>query len=165
MTELLPIEIVYVILVVGGYELLRWRLLTATHEFRTRAGCEADRWAEDPRAHPDMRTFLPAVADKAYRPLTPWIVLAGWTVALFMPLRRLRDIEVSDDPEVAGEITVLRSKLFFAAVLTSPLACVLAAVVLTAGLLLRGSVEALARSVAAAGNRVFAGAARSSHPA
>ena len=165
MTDAVLIKIAYLVAAVIVYELLRWRLLEATHEFRTRAGCEADRWARDSRVHPQMRALLPAIADNAYRPMTPWLVLLGWTVALFLPLRRIRDIEVSDEPEVADRIMVLHAKLFFAAILTSPLACVLAAFVLTAGLLLRGSVEALARYMAAAGDMIFAGAAARSRPA
>ena len=159
MTDAVLIKIAYLVAAVIVYELLRWRLLRATHEFRTHAGCEADRWAEDSRVHPTMRALLPAIADNAYRPFTPWRVLLGWTVTMFMPLRHLREIELSDDPEVARKIMVLHSKLFFAAILTSPLACVVAAVVLTLGLLLRGSVEALARYVAAAGDKFFASAA------
>ena len=158
MTDAVLIKIAYLVAAVIAYELLRWRLLRATHEFRVRAGCEADRWAEDSRVHPKMCALLPAIADNAYRPFTAWRVLLGWTVAMFMPLRRLREIELSDDPEVARKITILHSKLFFAAILTSPLACVVAVVVLTMGLLLRGSVGALARYVAAAGDRFFAGA-------
>lgn len=165
MTDAVLIKIGYLVAAVAAYELLRWRLVLATHEFRTRAGCEADRWAADPRVHPRMRTTLTAIADNAYRPSAPWIVLAGWVVALFMPPGRLRNAEVSDEPEVAGAIGALHAKLFFAAILTSPLACALAVVVLAAGLLLRGSVESLARYIAAAGDRFFSGAAGYSRPA
>ena len=165
MTDAVLIKIGYLVAAVVAYELLRWRLVLATHEFRTRAGCEADRWAADPRVHPRMRTTLTAIADNAYRPSAPWIVLSGWVFMLFLPPGRLRDTEVSDEPEVTVAIGVLLAKLFFAAILTSPLACVLAVVVLAAGLLLRGSVEALARYVAAAGDRFFANAAGYSRPA
>lgn len=157
MTEPVLIKIATVIGVIFAYGLIRWRLMTATHEFRVHTGCAADRMAEDPRVSPDTQATLKHLADMAYRFFTPWLVLLGIIVATFLPLRRRRPAEVSDNAEVAGEVGLLKLKLVIALITTSPLACALALPVLALGLLLRGSVEALAGYMATAGDRFFPG--------
>ena len=165
MNDPVLIKIAWAIGVVIAYGLLRWRLMAATHEFRVQAGREADRLAADPRVPPETQAMLTRLADKAYGFFTPWLVLLALIVAMTFPLRESRRTGIADDGEIAADVVEVKRKLVVALITASPLACALAAVVLTIGLLLRGSVEALARSVAAAGNRVFAGAARSSRPA
>ena len=157
MTEPVLIKIATVIGVIFAYGLLRWRLMTATHEFRVRAGCAADRMAEDPRVSPDTQAKLTRLADMAYRSFTPWLVLLALIVAIFLPLRSRRSAEVSDNAEVAGKVALLKLKLVIALITTSPLACALAVLVLALGLLVRGSVDALASYMAAAGDRFFPG--------
>ena len=157
MTEPVLIKIATVIGVTFAYGLIRWRLMTATHEFRVHTGCAADRMAEDPRLSPDMQARLTRLADMAYKSFTPWLVLLALIVAMFLPLRSRRSVEVSDSAEVAGEVASLKLKLVIALITTSPLACALALPVLALGLLLRGSVEALAGYMATAGDRYFPG--------
>ena len=157
MTDPVLIKIATVIGVIFAYGLLRWRLMTATHEFRVHAGCAADRLAEDPRVSPGVQARLTRLADMAYGSFTPWLVLLAFIVAMFLPLRNRCFAEVSDNAEVADEVALLKLKLVIASIATSPLACALALPVLAIGLLLRGSVEALASCMAAAGDRFFPG--------
>ena len=148
-----------------AYGLLAWRLMAATHEFRVRAGRDADRLAQDPRVSGGERATLTRLADAAYGFFTPWVVLLASIAAISLPLREYRRADLAEDAETAEEVARTKSKLVIALISTSPLACALAVVVLAAGLLLRGSVESLARYIAAAGDRVFAGAAGYSRPA
>ena len=129
--------------------------MRATHEFRVRAGCEADDWAQDPRVNPDVRASLPVLADMAYRPSAPWLVLLGLLVVMVVPLRKLPDIRISDDADVVAKIVLLKLKLVFAPIATSPLVCVLAAVVLMVGLLVHSSVGTVRDNISAAGDRFF----------
>ena len=166
MNDPILVKIAWVFGVVIGYGLLRWRLMLATREFQLRAGCEADDWAADSRVAADARRSLTRLADMAYRPFTPWLVLLALTVATVLPPWRPRDSHVSDDAGVAAEVSRVRLKLVFALVTTSPLACVLAAMVVAVGLLLRGSVSAAGRYISAAGDMFFLGAGTGrSHPA
>ena len=155
MIEPVLIKLSYVIAAVFAYGLLRWRLMQVTHEFRVRVGCEADRWAEDLRVNPMIRTSLMGLADMAYRPVAPWLILFGLVVAVFLPLRKLPDIRFSDSAEVTSVVVQLKLKLLFALITTSPLACILAVVVLMIGLLMHSSVSAIGDSVSAAGDRFF----------
>ena len=161
MTEFLPIEIVYLAIVVVAYEALRWRLLVVTHEFRVRAGCEADDWAGDSRVEPHARATLSALADGAYRPATPWLVLLALVVAIGVSPWTPRRVEISDEAEVAAKVELLTWRLILAALATSPLACLFAAtillVALLASLVLSGFVGAVANYMAVAGDRFFRG--------
>ena len=143
MTEPVLIKIAFIIGAVIAYGLLRWRLMQATHGFRIQAGCEADRLAEDPRVHPRARASLSGLADLVYRPAAPWLLLILLVVAMLQPVRKLRDVRLSDDAETAAKIALLNTKLIFASITTSPPACVLAIVVLAMGLLARSSVGAV----------------------
>ena len=166
MTEPVLIRIACVVAAVVAYGLLRLRLMRATHEFRVRAGCEADDWAQDPRVSPDVRTTLRALADMAYRPAAPWLVLLGMLVGTILPLRKLSDTRISDDAAVATKIVLLKLKLVLALIATSPVVCVLAGVVLMIGLLVHSSVGAVRDNISAAGDRFFPGAsAEYSHSA
>ena len=148
-----------------AYGLLAWRLMAATHEFRVRAGRDADRLAQDPRVSDGGRVTLTRLADAAYGFFTPWVVLLASIVAISLPLREYRRAYLAEDTGVAREVALAKSKMVIALISTSPLACALAVVVLAAGLLLRGSVEALTRYIAAAGDRFGAGTAGYSRPA
>ena len=151
MAEPVLIKIVTVVAVVIGYGLLRWRLMVATHEFRTRAGCEADRLASDPQVGDEMRATLTALADAVYRPVTPWIVVTVLTIGMLWPVGALRKVELPDDAEIAKRIVRSKLRLIFALLTTSPLAFILAIVVLVAGLLIHSSVNAVIDIVSAAG--------------
>ena len=153
MTDPALIKIAYAFAAVIVYGLIRWRLMRATHEFRVQAGCEADRWAENPKVEPRIRASLSGLADMAYRPLTPWALLIGFIVAMFLPSGKFRDLRISDDEEIVQEIVKLKLRLFFALIATSPLACLLAAVILAIGLLARSSVSAIGDRVSMAGDR------------
>lgn len=155
MTEPVLFKIACVIGAVIAYGLLRLRMMKATHEFRIRVGCEADRWAEDPRVDLMVRASLTSLADMAYRPVTPWLVLFGLIVAVLLPLHKLPDVRFSDDVEVVSVVVRIKLKLLFALIATSPLACVLAVTVLMIGLLVRSSVSAVRDSISAAGDRFF----------
>ena len=155
MTEPVLIKIAWVIGIVIAYGFVRLRMMKATHEFRIRVGCEADRWAEDHRVDPRVRASLTGLADMAYRPATPWLVLSGLIVAVLLPLHKLPDIRFSDDAEVVSAVVQIKLKLLFALIATSPLACVLAVTVLMIGLLVRSSVSVVRDSISAAGDRFF----------
>lgn len=151
MAEPVLIKIVTVVAVVIGYGLLRWRLMVATHEFRTRAGCEADRLASDPRVGDEIRATLTALADAVYRPAVPWIVVTVLTIGMLRPVGAFRKVELPDDAEIARQIVRSKLRLIFALLTTSPLAFILAIVVLVAGLLIHSSVNAVIDIVSAAG--------------
>lgn len=157
MTESAWIEIGYIVVGVAVYALLRWRLMRATHEFRVQTGCEADRWARDSRVEPAIRTSLAGLADMVYRPFTPWLVLLGLTVAMLLRRRTIErfhnSLTISDDPDVAATVVRLKLKLLLASITASPLACVFAILVLTLGLSVRSSMDALRERVSMAGDR------------
>lgn len=158
MTESAWIEIGYIVAGVVVYVLLRWRLMRATHEFRVQTGCEADRWARDSRVEPAIRTSLTGLADMVYRPFTPWLVLLGLTVAMLLRRRTIErfhnSLTISDDPDVAATVVRLKLKLLLASITASPLACVFAILVLTLGLSVRSSMDALRERVSMAGDRL-----------
>ena len=151
MVEPVLIKMIAVIAVVVGYGLLRWRLMVATHEFRICAGCEADRLASDPRVGDEMRASLTALADAVYRPAAPWIVLTVLTVAMFLPVDALRNVELPDDAEFSMRIGRSKLRLVFALLTTSPLAFILGVIVLMVGLLIHSSVNAVIDIISATG--------------
>ncbi len=154
MTEAVLFKIGCVFAVVVGYGLVRWRLMQATHEFRVRAGCDADRWAADPRVPEKVRRSLRGLADGMYRPMTPWIVALGILIAVSMPHGRFgREFEAtmrSLDPEVREDVVRLNIRLAFAAAAASPLASLAVGLILLAGLLVGRSVEAVGKRIEAA---------------
>lgn len=156
MTEPVLIKIACVVGAVVAYGLLRWRLIQATHEFRVRTGCEADRLAADPLVGPRMQRSLSGLADLAYRPAAPWILLIGLIVAVVFPIHKFFDIGLPDDPEVLEKIVRLKLRLIASLITTSPLACVLAIVVLVTGLLVRHSVGTIKVRISAFDVPLFA---------
>ena len=157
MTEDVLIRIAWVLAVVLAYGLLRWRVMHVTHGFRVRVACEADRRAEDSRVDPRIRESLALLADAAYRPATPWIILLGLSVAPFLPLGRSHDVRLSDGVEIAAELVKLKLKLLLALITTSPLASILAMLVVIAGLLVRSSISTIGERISEAGDRFFPG--------
>ena len=157
MTEPILTRIAWILASVLAYGLLRWRLMHVTHEFRVRAGCEADRWAKDSRLDPKIRNSLAFLADAAYRPATPWIVLIGLAAAMLLPLGKSHDVGLPDDVEVAAELVKLKLKLLLALITTSPLASLLAMLVVVIGLLVRSSVNTIKERISEAGDRFFPG--------
>lgn len=161
MTETILAKIAWILAGVLAYGLLRWGLMHVTHEFRVRAGCEADRWAEDSRLDPKIRKSLAFLADAAYRPATPWIVLICLVAAMLLPLGKSHDVGLPDDVEVAAELVKLKLKLLLALITTSPLASLLASLlamlVVVAGLLVRSSVNTIKERISEAGDRFFPG--------
>lgn len=151
MTEAVLIQLGWVVAAVVAYGLLRWRLMDATHGFRVRAGREADQWARDPRVPEHERRALQGMADRMYHPLTPWLVVLATLVVVLGPSGRLIRSTRPVDPEIRNDIARLKARLVFAAVATSPLACLVAGVVLLAGLLVRNSVAALEERIAVVG--------------
>ena len=122
-------------------------------KFLVQAGSEADQWAKDPKVEPRMRASLSLLSDMAYRPLTPWTLLTGFVTAAFSPCRKLGDLRISDDGEVAEKVARLKLTLFFALIAASPLACLLAAVILAIGLLAHGSVSVTGDCLSTADDR------------
>lgn len=145
----------WVLALVILYGLLRWRLMVATHDFRARVGCEADRWADDERLDGRTRAVLSDLADRAYRPTTPWLILLGVVIVVFLPPRGTSGLESLDD-DIAREIIGLLGKLFLAMISTSPLACVLASFVLLIDLLVLRSVDKVVAAVPVMASRFFA---------
>ncbi len=162
MTEPVLIKLGYIAAGLAIYALLCWCLMWGTHEFRVRAGCEAVRWARDSRVTPAVRTALAGLADVAYLPFTPWLLLFGLTVAVLLP-RRIGErlfgrIEISDDAKVAATVVRLKLRLLLALITTSPLACLFAFVVLVIGFaigfLARSSMDALGERLSTVGDRL-----------
>lgn len=115
------------------YGLFRWRLMVATHEFRVRTGVEACAFARDAdgvRAEGRVLAFL---AERAYWPTTPWLLIVSLLGAVLRPNRR----------SVPREVQRLNVRLFWALISTSPLACFVALLVLAAALLWRSFEETL----------------------
>lgn len=124
------------------YGLLRWRLMVATHEFRVRTGvaaCAFARKADATRAEGRALVFL---AHRAYRPTTPWLLV----LALLGACLRSN----SGRRSVPHEERQLNVRLFWALISTSPLAFLLALLVLAAALLWRSYVEAVRDGITAA---------------
>ena len=160
MIDPLLLKAAWVPLVVVGYGLLRWRLMAATHDFRTRAGCEADRLAADARVDQQTRSALSTLADRAYRPTTPWLLLVCAVIAVFLPRK------TSQHPKsLEGDVAGLQMKLLLAVISTSPLACVLIFGVLVVSLLVR-SLDMVVDAVPGITSRIFAKSVRIaySHP-
>ena len=155
MTEPVLVKIGYVVAAVVAYGLLRWRWMRATQDFRIRVGCEADLRADDSRVKPRAQASLAGLADTAYRPLAPWLLLLGLVIVMTLPVRKLDHSEFSDDPDVAAEVGRLKVELVFALMSTSPLACVFAAIVLALGLLTRRSVGVIGERISATSDRFF----------
>lgn len=164
MTDDVIVKLIYIGVAVIGYGLFRWRLIAATQDFRNKIGIQADRWGRDERVDPQVRNTLPFLADMAFRPATPWLVLVGLANAMRTPVRKDHDAmlaEISDDAEVAKEIIRLRLGLLLALITTSPLALVLALAVLIVGLLIRASLVMIEDSISMRGDRFLTGSAAS----
>ena len=156
MTDAVIVKLIYISVAVIGYGLLRWRLIAVTQEFRIRMGIQADRWGRDERIDPQLRNTLPFLADMAFKPATPWLVLVGLINATLMPLRKDHETilaEISADTEVAKKIIRLKLGLMLALITTSPLAFVLAFVVLVVGLPIRASLVMIGDSISMRGDR------------
>ena len=153
MTEAVLLKIGYVVAALIGYGLFRWRLLEATHDFRVRAGCDADRWAADERLPVEIRRALKGLADGMYRSTTPWLTVLGTLITVLMPYRlfehKYEAVIHSLSPEIREDFARLNVRLFFAAVTTSPLAGLVIVFVLLIGLLARKSVEAVRERIEA----------------
>ena len=130
------------------YGLLRWRLMLATHEFRVRTGAEAYALGQqaDPK-QPEGRVLV-FLAERAYRPTTPWLLVFSLLGAVLRPNSRQRARNTAVAPP---ELNV---RLFWALISTSPLASILALLVLAAALLWRRYVEALRDGITTAMGRV-----------
>ena len=153
MTEAVLLKIGCVVAILVVYGLVRWRLMHATHEFRVRAGCDADQWVADERVPEETRRALQGFADGMYRPVTPWLVLLVTLIVVLAPhgalgpkleamMRRLA-------PDVREDIARLNVRLIFAAVTTSPLAGLAMVFVLLMGLLVGQSIEAVRKRLEA----------------
>ena len=164
MTDDVIVKLIYIGVAVIGYGLFRWRLIAATQDFRKKIGIQADRWGRDERVDPQVRNTLPFLADMAFRPATPWLVLGGLIIAMLTPVRKDHEAilaEIADDAEVAKEIIRLRLGLLLALITTSPLALVLALAVLVVGLLIRASLVMIEDSISMRGDRFLTGSAAS----
>lgn len=152
MTEAVLLKIGYIVAAVVGYGLLRWRIMVATHEFRVRAGCDADRLAAGEDVPEKMQRALRGWADRLYRPTTPWLIVLGMLVVLipYGQLGREHDAMMRSLPsEIRGEAARLYARLVFAAVTTSPLASLATMLILAVGLIVWSSVESLKRRIEA----------------
>ena len=156
MTDDVIVKLIYVGVAVIGYGVFRWRLIAVTQDFRIKVGIRADRWGQDERVDPQVRGTLPILADMAFRPATPWLILVGLINAMLMPVRKGHKAilaEISDDAEVAKEIIRLRLGLLLALITTSPLALVLAVAVLVVWLLIHASLVMIGDSISMRGDR------------
>ena len=153
MTEAVLLKIGCVVAILVGYGLVRWRLMHATHEFRVRAGCDADRWVADERVPGEMRRALQGLADGMYQPMTPWRVVLVTLIVVLAPHRAVGPkFEVMMHrlvPEVREDIARLNVRLIFAAVTTSPPASLVMIFVLLMGLLVGQSIEAVRKRLEA----------------
>ena len=149
MTEAVLFKIGCVIAALIGYGLIRWRLMKATHEFRVKAGCDADRWMADSRVPEETRRGLQGMADGMYRPMMPWLVVLGTLIAVLMPHRRFEAVMLSLDPGIRKDIARLNVRLAFSAVAVSPLAGLVTLFILLLGLLVRESFEAVGQRIQA----------------
>lgn len=164
MTDDVIVKLIYIGVAVIGYGLLRWRLIAVTQDFRIKVGIQADQWGRDERVHPQVRSALPVLADMAFRPATPWLVLVGLINAMRKPVRKNHAAilaEISADAEVAQAIIRLRLGLLLALITTSPLALVLALAVLIVGLLIRTSLVVIGDSISMLGDRFLVRSAAS----
>ena len=153
MTEAVLLKIGVIIAVLVGYGLVRWRIMIVTHEFRGQAGCDADRWAADERVPANLRQSLQDLADRMYRPTTPWLIVLGTLIFVLMPYRqfdRKHDAMMrSISSDVREDVARLSVRLVFAGVATSPLATIATILILLAGLVIRTSVASLERRIEA----------------
>ncbi len=153
MTDAVLLKVGYIVAAVVVYGLLRWRIMKATHEFRVRAGCDADRLAAGEDVPEKMQRALRGWADRMYRPATPWLIVLGMLIAVLIPHRQLgREYDTmlrELRPEIRGEAARLHARIVFAAVTTSPLASLAAVLILLAGLTVWTSVESLERRIEA----------------
>ena len=135
------------------YGLLRWRLMVATREFRERTGEEAYAFGQQPDPKQPEAQVLAYWAERAYRPTTPWLLVFSLLAAVLRPNSGRRSS--TNNAEAASSTQALRLfvRLFWALISTSPLACILALVVLAAALLWRSYVEALRDGITTAMGR------------
>lgn len=151
MTEAVLFKIGCIVAVLVGYGLIRWRLMHATHGFRVNVGCDADRWAADPRVPEDTRQVLRGWADGMYRPATPWLLVLATLIAVSIPYRRFdrkfEAVTLSLAPEIRKDIGHLNVRLAFAAVTASPLASLAVMLILLVGVLFRASVDTVRKRI------------------
>ena len=152
MDDLILSKLVWAFGTVVVYGLLRWRLMVATHEFRVRTGEEAYAFGQqaDPKQPEDQ--VLVSWAERAYRPTTPWLLVLSLLGAVLRPNSGRRSS--MRNAEAASATQALNVRLFWALISTSPLACILALVVLAVALLWRSYVEALRDGITTAMGRV-----------
>lgn len=132
------------------YGLLRWRLMRATHDFRVRTGVAACAFARDADATCTQGRVLAFLAARAYRPTTPWLLLLFLLGAVLRPNWGRSAADRAQAASAPQELLQLNVRLFWALISTSPLASVLALLVLAAALLWRSYVEAVRDGITAA---------------
>lgn len=141
-------KLVWIFGAVVFYGLLRWRWMRATHDFRVRTGVAACAYAQDGNTKRAEGEVLAFWAERAYRPTTPWLLVLALLGAVLRPKSAQHSA-----PQEAQQLNV---RLFCALISTSPLASLLALVVLAAALLWRSYVEAVRDGITTAMGRVHA---------
>ena len=126
------------------YGMFRWRLMRSTHAVRVDAGLEAMKWASNPLVTDQAQISLTVMARMMYRPIAPWLVVAGLVGAVFCASFRTAENVVSEDKETADQVLRLKLKLILLLITTSPLACVVGTVVVFLGAAMRISVASVA---------------------
>ena len=151
MVDPILIKLIWAFGAIVAYGLLRWRLMVATHDFRVRTGAKAHMLGQqaDPQQPEGRRLVL--LAESAYRPMTPWLLAFSLLRAVLLPTSRRRP--ATPDAEAATAPQELYVRLFWALISTSPLATILALLILAMALLWR-SLEALRDGITAAMGRV-----------
>ena len=139
-------KLVWVFGAVVVYGLLRWRLMCATHEFRIRAGVDACAFSQEVAAKGAEGRVLALLAERAYRPTTPWLLVLALIGGVVRP-------NLGQRP-VPPEVRQLNVRVFWALISTSPLASLLAAFVLAVALLWRNYTEVVRDGINAAMGRV-----------
>lgn len=158
MVDLILIKLAWVVGIVVAYGLLRWRLMSATHLFRVRVGLEANRMAHDRDVDAADRRKFAWLAERAYRPTTPWLLVVTLLLAVLSP-NLTRQLSHDDGTVSASreKVRLTDVRLFWALISTSPLASLLAMLILMAALLWRSSVEVVRGGVTIAMTKLRTG--------
>ena len=133
-----------VVFVLFLYGMFRWRLMRSTHAVRVDVGLEAMKWASNPLVTEQAQLSLRVMAQMMYRPIAPWLVVAGLVGAAFCTSFKTAANVVSEDKETADQVLRLKLKLIFLLITTSPLACMAGIIVVLLGAIVRISVASVA---------------------
>lgn len=140
-----------------AYGLLRYRVISATQDFRLSAGKKALDLVENQQLPEGARILLLRMATSAFDGRIPWQFTFCLIRSVFSRRRVTEDLHEIEDVKLRNAFHVTVAKMVFANLLTSPLAFLLCVATLAFGTLTLGTIQSIISRFIRAANQRFDG--------